>query len=153
VAKASDTNKMGFSGLAIVFGPTLMRSEGSIYAAMMNMGMQNATIEIILSQYEWIFDEHETLVEVNGGMAATGALPAAAPPIGVASVKDELNRELSSIQSNLDEVYRVGTQEESGDHGSSELPSDEADEVSAVHGKDELMTASGNVGNGQSQTT
>ncbi|KAJ8331602.1 hypothetical protein O5D80_000514 [Batrachochytrium dendrobatidis] len=63
VAAHSETNKMEPSNLAIVFGPTIIRvpSTGNddmqaAYANMMNMSFQNALVEAIIIQAEWIFD-------------------------------------------------------------------------------------------------
>ncbi|KAI8927778.1 Rho GTPase activation protein [Entophlyctis helioformis] len=63
VASHSDVNKMEPSNLAIVFGPTIIRvpSNGNddmhaAYANMMNMSFQNALVEAIVVQTEWIFD-------------------------------------------------------------------------------------------------
>nr|KAJ3421756.1 hypothetical protein HK105_002400 [Polyrhizophydium stewartii] len=63
VAAQSEINKMEPSNLAIVFGPTIVRvlSSGNddmqaAYANMMNMSFQNALVEAIIIQTEWIFD-------------------------------------------------------------------------------------------------
>ncbi|KAJ3305747.1 hypothetical protein HDV03_001155 [Kappamyces sp. JEL0829] len=62
VAAKSEVNKMEPSNLAIVFGPSLIRVEEkgddmqSAYANMMNMSFQNALVENMITQTEWLFD-------------------------------------------------------------------------------------------------
>ncbi|KAH9269669.1 hypothetical protein BASA83_008330 [Batrachochytrium salamandrivorans] len=63
IAAHSEINKMEPSNLAIVFGPTIIRVPSSgtddmqaAYANMMNMSFQNALVEAIIVQTEWIFD-------------------------------------------------------------------------------------------------
>jgi hypothetical protein len=56
VAALVELNKMDSSNLAIVFGPTLMRSRDPT-AHIVNMGFQNAVIESMISQAEWMFEE------------------------------------------------------------------------------------------------
>jgi len=46
---------MESTNLAIVFGPTLMRPETETMDAIMNMGYQNALVEHLILQAEWIF--------------------------------------------------------------------------------------------------
>jgi hypothetical protein len=64
IASYSDLNKMDCSNLAIVFGPTLMRSRDPA-AHIVNMGHQNAVIEAMVSQAEWLFDDDEQSENVS----------------------------------------------------------------------------------------
>lgn len=55
VTTFSDTNKMDCNNLAIVFGPTLMRSQDPA-GHVINMGYQSAVVEAMISQATWMFD-------------------------------------------------------------------------------------------------
>jgi hypothetical protein len=54
---------METSNLAIVFGPTLLRPPGTVEEAnalmFMNMNSQNALVESLIIQHEWIFNRQE----------------------------------------------------------------------------------------------
>jgi hypothetical protein len=60
VSQFSAENKMEPSNLAIVFGPSLLRTKDdqmqSAYADMVNMSFQNSLIESMIIQTEWVFD-------------------------------------------------------------------------------------------------
>ncbi|KAM4588420.1 rho GTPase-activating protein 15 isoform 2-T4 [Odontesthes bonariensis] len=55
VLEYSDTNRMTSQNIAIVFGPTLMRSERDNGNMAVNMVYQNQAVELILSEYDHIF--------------------------------------------------------------------------------------------------
>jgi hypothetical protein len=55
VAQYNYVNKMEASALAIVFGPTLMKPERETMDMMMNMGIQNALIELFILHHEHFF--------------------------------------------------------------------------------------------------
>lgn len=59
VSTFASENKMETSNLAIIFGPTLLRSQEESFNSVMNMGFQNSLIESILIQSEWIFDRKQ----------------------------------------------------------------------------------------------
>ncbi|GAA6082567.1 rho GTPase-activating protein 42 isoform X1, partial [Tachysurus ichikawai] len=58
VSAHSKTNMMTVSNLAVIFGPTLMRSQEETVAAMMNIKFQNVVVEILIQNFEKIF--HQT---------------------------------------------------------------------------------------------
>lgn len=51
VSSHSDKNLMTVSNLAMMFGPTLMRSQEETVAAMMNIKFQNIVVEIIIENH------------------------------------------------------------------------------------------------------
>ncbi|KAJ8275854.1 hypothetical protein COCON_G00076060 [Conger conger] len=57
VSKHSQSNLMTVSNLGVIFGPTLMRSQEETVAAMMNIKFQNIVVEILIENYEKIFQE------------------------------------------------------------------------------------------------
>ena len=62
VAENSDTNKMDLRNLAIVFGPTLVRTSDDNMLSMINdMSHQCKIVESILSNCEWFFKDDSEL--------------------------------------------------------------------------------------------
>ncbi|XP_058483512.1 rho GTPase-activating protein 42 [Solea solea] len=57
VSSHSEQNLMTVSNLAMIFGPTLMRSQEETVAAMMNIKFQNIVVEIIIENHDKIFSE------------------------------------------------------------------------------------------------
>ncbi|XP_030637733.1 rho GTPase-activating protein 42 [Chanos chanos] len=57
VSLHSQKNLMTVSNLAVIFGPTLMRSQEETVAAMMNIKFQNIVVEILIENYEKIFQQ------------------------------------------------------------------------------------------------
>ncbi|KAG7473109.1 rho GTPase-activating protein 42-like [Solea senegalensis] len=57
VSSHSEQNLMTVSNLAMIFGPTLMRSQEETVAAMMNIKFQNIVVEIIIENHNKIFSE------------------------------------------------------------------------------------------------
>ncbi|XP_061905241.1 rho GTPase-activating protein 42 isoform X1 [Entelurus aequoreus] len=57
VSAHCDQNLMTVSNLAMIFGPTLMRSQEETVAAMMNIKFQNIVVEIIIENHDKIFGE------------------------------------------------------------------------------------------------
>eukprot|EP00730_Choanoeca_flexa_P000987 TRINITY_DN10430_c0_g1_i1.p1 TRINITY_DN10430_c0_g1~~TRINITY_DN10430_c0_g1_i1.p1 ORF type:complete len:1112 (+),score=245.70 TRINITY_DN10430_c0_g1_i1:96-3431(+) len=53
----NEVNKMKFSNLAIVFGPTLMRAPADGLQALMNMPMQSMAVEIMIKHCETVFPD------------------------------------------------------------------------------------------------
>ncbi|XP_051882581.1 rho GTPase-activating protein 42 isoform X2 [Pristis pectinata] len=56
VSTHSQKNLMTVSNLGVIFGPTLMRSQEETVAAMMNIKFQNIVVEILIENYEKIFN-------------------------------------------------------------------------------------------------
>ncbi|KAI9199751.1 uncharacterized protein BJ171DRAFT_202084 [Polychytrium aggregatum] len=65
VAAQSDVNKMDYSNLAIVFGPTLIRTPEtnamSGYDSIANMSLHSMIVELILTKVDWFFDSQSGL--------------------------------------------------------------------------------------------
>ncbi|KAI1893654.1 hypothetical protein AGOR_G00125930 [Albula goreensis] len=57
VSTHSETNMMTVSNLGVIFGPTLMRSQEETVAAMMNIKFQNIVVEIMIENFEKIFQQ------------------------------------------------------------------------------------------------
>ncbi|XP_063060017.1 rho GTPase-activating protein 42 isoform X2 [Engraulis encrasicolus] len=57
VSTHSQKNLMTVSNLGVIFGPTLMRSQEETVAAMMNIKFQNIVVEILIENYEKIFQQ------------------------------------------------------------------------------------------------
>ncbi|KAG7471164.1 hypothetical protein MATL_G00121500 [Megalops atlanticus] len=57
VSTHSQTNMMTVSNLGVIFGPTLMRSQEETVAAMMNIKFQNIVVEILIENFEKIFQQ------------------------------------------------------------------------------------------------
>ncbi|XP_048839413.1 rho GTPase-activating protein 42 isoform X1 [Brienomyrus brachyistius] len=57
VSTHSQMNLMTISNLGVIFGPTLMRSQEETVAAMMNIKFQNIVVEILIENYEKIFQQ------------------------------------------------------------------------------------------------
>ncbi|XP_031427344.1 rho GTPase-activating protein 42 isoform X2 [Clupea harengus] len=57
VSTHSQKNLMTISNLGVIFGPTLMRSQEETVAAMMNIKFQNIVVEILIENYEKIFQQ------------------------------------------------------------------------------------------------
>ncbi len=53
-----ELNKMHPSNLGIVFGPTLMRCDDEM-VGMSNMNYQNAMIESMIEQTQWLFERDD----------------------------------------------------------------------------------------------
>ena len=67
VAEKSDTNKMDLRNLAIVFGPTLVRTSDDNMLSMINdMSHQCKIVESILSNCEWFFKDDSELIGEDG---------------------------------------------------------------------------------------
>lgn len=67
VAENSDTNKMDLRNLAIVFGPTLVRTSDDNMLSMINdMSHQCKIVESILSNCEWFFKDDADLIGEDG---------------------------------------------------------------------------------------
>lgn len=52
-----EENRMSVQGIAIVFGPTLLRPENEEGNMAMHMVFQNQIVEYILNQYSYIFPD------------------------------------------------------------------------------------------------
>ncbi|KAJ8280268.1 hypothetical protein GJAV_G00052500 [Gymnothorax javanicus] len=57
VSKHSQSNMMTVSNLGVIFGPTLMRSQEETVAAMMNIKFQNIVVEIMIENFDKIFQQ------------------------------------------------------------------------------------------------
>ncbi|KAJ8368637.1 hypothetical protein SKAU_G00086650 [Synaphobranchus kaupii] len=57
VSTHSQSNMMSVSNLGVIFGPTLMRSQEETVAAMMNIKFQNIVVEIMMENFEKIFQQ------------------------------------------------------------------------------------------------
>ncbi|XP_061734423.1 rho GTPase-activating protein 42-like [Nerophis ophidion] len=57
VSSQKDSNMMTVANLAVVFGPTLMRSQEETVAAMMNIKFQNIVVEIMIDNFNKIFHQ------------------------------------------------------------------------------------------------
>ena len=67
VAEKSETNKMDLRNLAIVFGPTLVRTSDDNMLSMINdMSHQCKIVESILSNCEWFFKDDAELIGEDG---------------------------------------------------------------------------------------
>lgn len=67
VAENSDTNKMDLRNLAIVFGPTLVRTSDDNMLSMINdMSHQCKIVESVLSNCEWFFKDDSELIGEDG---------------------------------------------------------------------------------------
>ena len=67
IAENSDTNKMDLRNLAIVFGPTLVRTSDDNMLSMINdMSHQCKIVESVLSNCEWFFKDDSELIGEDG---------------------------------------------------------------------------------------
>ena len=67
IAENSETNKMDLRNLAIVFGPTLVRTSDDNMLSMINdMSHQCKIVESILSNCEWFFKDDSELIGEDG---------------------------------------------------------------------------------------
>ena len=67
IAENSDTNKMDLRNLAIVFGPTLVRTSDDNMLSMINdMSHQCKIIESILTNCEWFFKDDSEVIGEDG---------------------------------------------------------------------------------------
>ncbi|XP_061072906.1 rho GTPase-activating protein 42-like isoform X2 [Conger conger] len=57
VSTHSQSNMMSVANLGVIFGPTLMRSQEETVAAMMNIKFQNVVVEIMMENFEKIFQQ------------------------------------------------------------------------------------------------
>uniref|UniRef100_A0A3P8VDK1 Rho GTPase-activating protein 42 n=1 Tax=Cynoglossus semilaevis TaxID=244447 RepID=A0A3P8VDK1_CYNSE len=57
VSKQNQYNLMTVSNLGVIFGPTLMRSQEETVAAMMNIKFQNIVVEILVENFNKIFQQ------------------------------------------------------------------------------------------------
>ncbi|XP_035240912.1 rho GTPase-activating protein 42-like isoform X2 [Anguilla anguilla] len=57
VSTHSQSNMMSVANLGVIFGPTLMRSQEETVAAMMNIKFQNIVVEIMMENFEKIFQQ------------------------------------------------------------------------------------------------
>jgi len=66
VISKSDVNKMEVKNLAIVFGPTLVRtSDDNMMSMITDMGQQCRIIESILSNCDWFFSQDANQLQVR----------------------------------------------------------------------------------------
>lgn len=110
VTAHSEINKMEVRNMAIVFGPTLVRTAGDNMMSMVtDMAQQCKIIELMLSNCEWFFNGHDVdevcITSLNLAMAASSQATAEQTAMITQTGNETLL--LSNLQK-LEEAGKVG---------------------------------------------
>ncbi|XP_046853317.1 rho GTPase-activating protein 26-like [Xenia sp. Carnegie-2017] len=74
VAANSKQNLMQASNLGVVFGPTLMRSKEQTMVAIMNLKYQTIVVELMINEYETVFDASNPFMDGYDGKPQSPSL-------------------------------------------------------------------------------
>ena len=138
VAEKSETNKMEVKNLAIVFGPTLVRTtDDNMLSMVTDMSHQCRIVESILSNKDWFFDSDESHDEamtgdvdmdaVMNGLTGVGSLNGVA-----AQSSDALNEISNTVGSQSVLLSNLQKLEEAGKVGGSSKDVSAKDIVSGI---------------------